>query len=150
MAGSGEAGCKKCGWNMQEQGYSFSGGKNRLVAAASQDACEVACCEAGCDAFAYNPAGSAGTQCSIYSDCKPPACKASVWSSGRSAGFNTGCQAPPGPPGPPGPFRCINNTCQASTPGLPGSDYASCMKDCGPLTGCLPAVFPLCNASRPR
>jgi hypothetical protein len=96
MAGSGEAGCKKCGWNMQKQGFSFSGGKNRLVAAASQDACEAACCAAGCDAFAYNSAGPVGSQCSIYSDCKPPACKASVWSSGQSAGLSTGCQAGPG------------------------------------------------------
>ena len=54
----------------------------------------------------------------------------------------------PTPNPPTQPFRCINNTCKASIPGLPGTDYVACMRSCGPLSGCLPALFGACNASR--
>ena len=56
-----------------------------------------------------------------------------------------------GPPPPPAiPFRCIDNKCQPSTPGLPGLDNRTCAQTCGPLTGCLPALFKVCQAEKAK
>ena len=53
-----------------------------------------------------------------------------------------------GPPPPPAvPFRCIDNKCHATTPGLPGLDNKTCALTCGPLSGCLPALFKLCKGA---
>ena len=56
-----------------------------------------------------------------------------------------------GPPPPPAtPFRCIDNKCQPSTPGLPGLDNRTCAQTCGPLTGCLPVLYKLCQAEKAK
>ena len=54
-----------------------------------------------------------------------------------------------GPPPPPAtPFRCIDNKCQPSAPGLPGLDNQTCTQTCGPLSGCLTVLYKLCQADK--
>jgi hypothetical protein len=56
-----------------------------------------------------------------------------------------------GPPPPPAtPFRCIDNKCQPSAPGLPGLDNQTCAQTCGPLSGCLPVLYKLCQADKAK
>ena len=46
-------------------------------------------------------------------------------------------------------FRCLDNACRPSPPGLPGFDNAStCYQGCGHLNGCLPALFATCGAAK--
>ena len=42
-------------------------------------------------------------------------------------------------------YRCVDNKCQRSAPGLPGLDNTTCAATCGPLTGCLPVLASLCH-----